>query len=265
MPPKRKLKLSHHQLSGVSSEMNGRSLLWSVVEQIGLRILNGTYAPSRALPIEPELMAELRISRTVLREAIKILAGKGLIVSRPKSGTQVRPSRYWNLLDPVILDLYCRVFDYSEFAQNFQKLRAIIEPEAAAMAAGQRNERQLRGLEDAFAAMKTARDVAEWTGADLAFHEAILEATGNPFMQPLGSLIHAALNTLLFHSAETSTNPFDSLREHEAVLAAIRRRDATAARKAMSHLLAGTGLSISKAVKSSRLYSSRRLGEARSG
>ncbi len=210
MSTKRGHKHSPYQASGVSSEMNGRSLLWSVVEEIGLRILNGTYAPSQALPIEPELMAELRISRTVLREAIKTLAGKGLIVSRPKSGTQVRPSRYWrSARSGSVLDLYCRVFDYSEFAQNFQKIRAIIEPEAAAMAASQRNERQLRELEHAFAAMKAAPDIAEWTGADLAFHEAILEATGNPFMQPLGSLIHAALSTLLFSFCrDHSTNPF---------------------------------------------------------
>src|SRR6185312_13866625 len=243
MSTKRTPKASRQPAPHAGVEVRGRSLLWSVVDEVGLRILNGTYAPSHALPTEPELMAELRISRTVLREAIKILSAKGLIVSRPKSGTQVRPARYWNLLDPVVLDLYCRVFDYSDFAQNFQKLRVIIEPEAAAMAASQRNERQLRGLEEAYASMKAAKDIADWTSADLAFHEAILEATGNPFMQPLGSLIHAALNTLLFHSAETSANPFDSLREHEAVLAAIRRRDAAAARQAMSKLLAGTGLS----------------------
>ncbi|MBN9544725.1 MAG: FadR family transcriptional regulator [Alphaproteobacteria bacterium] len=259
---KPRLKSTSRPVKAASPEIRGRSLLWSVVEEIGLRILNGTYAPSQSLPIEPELMAELRISRTVLREAIKILGAKGLIVSRPKSGTQVRPSRYWNLLDPVVLDLYCRVFDYSEFAQNFQKLRVIIEPEAAAMAAGQRNERHLRELEEAFAAMKAAKDIADWTSADLAFHEAILEATGNPFMQPLGSLIHAALNTLLFHSAETSANPFDSLRDHGSVLDAIRRRDAAAARQAMGRLLAGTGLSISKAVKSARHQSRRSGGRA---
>jgi len=257
-----RLKLSSPPAKTAAPEFRGRSLLWSVVEEIGLRILNGTYAPSKSLPIEPELMAELRISRTVLREAIKILSAKGLIVSRPKSGTQVRPSRYWNLLDPVILDLYCRVFDYSDFAQNFQKLRVIIEPEAAAMAAAHRNERQLRGLEVAYASMKAAKDIADWTGADLAFHEAILEATGNPFMQPLGSLIHAALNTLLFHSADTSANPFDSLREHGLVLDAIRRRDAAAARQAMSKLLAGTGLSISKAVKSARHHARREAKRA---
>ncbi|MBS0280807.1 MAG: FadR family transcriptional regulator [Proteobacteria bacterium] len=258
----RRPKPKPRPVKAAAPEIRGRSLLWSVVEEIGLRILKGTYAPSQSLPIEPELMAELRISRTVLREAIKILGAKGLIVSRPKSGTQVRPSRYWNLLDPVVLDLYCRVFDYSEFAQNFQKLRVIIEPEAAAMAASGRNERQLRGLEEAFAAMKAAEDIADWTAADLAFHEAILEATGNPFMQPLGSLIHAALNTLLFHSADTSANPFDSLKDHGSVLEAIRRRDAAAARQAMGRLLAGTGLSISKAVKSARHQSRRSGGRA---
>ena len=258
----RRLKLSPRPVKAATPEFRGRSLLWSVVEEIGLRILNGTYVPAQPLPIEPELMAELRISRTVLREAIKVLSAKGLIVSRPKSGTQVRPSRYWNLLDPVVLDLYCRVFDYSDFAQNFQKLRVIIEPEAAAMAASQRNERQLRGLEEAYASMKAAKDIADWTSADLAFHEAILEATGNPFMQPLGSLIHAALNTLLFHSAETSANPFDSLRDHGAVLEAIRRRDAAAARQAMSRLLAGTGLSVSKAVKGARHQSRREAKRA---
>jgi len=259
---KRRPKPNPPSVKAVPPEIRGRSLLWSVVEEIGLRILNGTYAPSQSLPIEPELMAELRISRTVLREAIKVLGAKGLIVSRPKSGTLVRPSRYWNLLDPVVLDLYCRVFDYSEFAQNFQKLRVIIEPEAAAMAAGQRNEHQLRGLEEAFAAMKAARDIVDWTGADLAFHEAILEATGNPFMQPLGSLIHAALNTLLFHSVEASANPFDSLKNHGAVLEAIRRRNSVAARQAMGRLLAGTGLSISKTVRSARHQSRRSGGRA---
>jgi len=251
---KRRSESSRPSALVAQGEIRGRSLLWSVVEEIGLRILAGAYAPSSALPTEPELMAELRISRTVLREAIKILTAKGLIVSRPKSGTVVRPSRHWNLLDPVILDLYCRVFDYSEFAHNFQKLRVIIEPEAAAMAATERNARQLRGLETTFAAMEAAQSIANWTAADLAFHEAILEATGNPFMQPLGSLIRAALNTLLFYSAKTSANPFDSLRKHELVLEAIRRRDPDAARQAMRRLLADTELSISKAVKGARRH-----------
>ena len=93
--------------------------------------------------------------------------------------------------------------------------------------------------------MSEAKTLRDWTAADLAFHEAILEATGNPFMVPLGSVIRAALETLLYHSAETAANPFDSLREHRSVLDAIVKRQSDAARRAMKALLAGTGLSIS--------------------
>ena len=238
-----------------------RGLLGSVVERLGLRILDGTYGPERALPTEPELMAELKISRTVLREAIKVLGAKGLLTARPKSGTHVRPARHWNLLDPVILELYCRVVDYSEFARNFQNLRVIIEPEAAAMAAMHGNKAQLKLLSAAYAAMDAAKDLKTWTAADLHFHEAMLEATGNPFMQPLSSLIRAALNTLLFHSAETAANPFDSLSDHKRVLDAILRHDAAGAREAMKMLLAGTELSVSKALRSGR--DARPAGEAR--
>jgi DNA-binding FadR family transcriptional regulator len=230
----------------------GRGLLGAVVEELGLRIVKGRYRPGHPLPTEPELMSELEISRTVLREAVKILGAKGLLVSRPRSGTRVLPPRNWNLLDPVIIELYCRVGDYSQFAKNFQMLRAIIEPEAAAIAAAQRTQKQIKILAAAYGAMENARSLDEWTAADLAFHEAILEATGNPFMLPLASLIRAALNTLLFNSARTSADPFGSLAEHGHVLVAIRRRDAQGARKAMKTLLAGTELSISKTVRGAR-------------
>ena len=263
MSTKAKRRIGHAPpWEDLGAERN-RGLLGSVVERLGLRILDGTYGPERALPTEPALMAELKISRTVLREAIKILGAKGLLTSRPKSGTHVRPARHWNLLDPTILELYCRVVDYSEFAKNFQSLRVVIEPEAAAMAATHGSRTQLKLLSAAYAAMEAAKNLKEWTAADLGFHEAILEATGNPFMQPLRSLIRAALNTLLFHSAKTSANPFDSLSEHKQVLDAIQRRDAAGARSAMKTLLAGTELSVSKTLRSGRSSDMRPAGETR--
>jgi DNA-binding FadR family transcriptional regulator len=229
-----------------------RGLLGKIVEDIGLRILNGTYAPSAALPTEPQLMAELDISRTVLREAVKFLAAKGLVESRTRSGTRVLPQEYWNLLDPTVLRLYCQVVEYGNFAQNFQQIRVILEPEAAALAARHRTKAHLAAIEGAYSAMEAAQDVSGWIPADLRFHEAILEATCNPFMRPLGALVSTALETLIAHSFETSANPFDSLTEHQAVLDAIRRQNEAQARKSMQTLLAGTGLSISKTVKAQR-------------
>jgi DNA-binding FadR family transcriptional regulator len=229
-----------------------RGLVGKIVQDIGLLILNGTYAPGVALPTEPELMAELDVSRTVLREAIKNLAGKGLVESRTRSGTQVLPREEWNLLDPTILRLYCQVVDYSSFAHSFQQIRVIIEPEAAALAARHRTRDQLAAIETAYSSMEAADDAKSWTPADLGFHEAILDATGNPFMRPLGALISAALGTLISHSFEISADPFKSLLDHRHILDAIRKRDERQARERMKTLLAGTALSISKTVKAER-------------
>ena len=74
-----------------------------LVEQIGRRILGGELAPGAMLPREAELVQELGISRTAVREAIKVLAAKGLVESRQKLGMRVRPERAWNLLDPDVL------------------------------------------------------------------------------------------------------------------------------------------------------------------
>jgi len=231
-----------------------RGLLGRIVEEIGLRVLNGACAPGEALPIEQELMAELDVSRTVLREATKILEAKGLVETRPKTGTRVRPREQWNLLDPMVLHLYCRVADYPAFAISFQQIRVLIEPEAAALAAEHRNRVQLKALKDAYLAMEASADIKSWTAADLRFHEAILDATGNPFMRPLGALISTALETLLAHSFKNSANPFESLEVHRRVLDAIRQRDSIEARERMKALLASTALSISRTIRSERRY-----------
>ncbi len=237
-----------HRDSALSVEIGSRSLLNAVVEELGIRILDGTYKIGEAIPIERDLMAELAISRTVLREAQKILIAKGLLESRPKTGTRVRDRRNWNLLDPTLLRLYCRFTDYSDFAAHFQQLRTIIEPEAAALAALNHEDEQLAVIATALEAMACAANVADWTRADLAFHEAILEATGNPFVIPLGSLIHAALETLLYQSASDSPDPFESLEGHSRVLDAIRSRDGDAARSAMKELLGHTNIAVSQAI-----------------
>jgi DNA-binding FadR family transcriptional regulator len=97
--------------------------------------------------------------------------------------------------------------------------------------------------------MAAARDINGWTAADLRFHEAILDATGNLVMRPLGALISTALETLLPHSVKSSASPFDSLEVHRRVLDAIRQRDSAESQERVRVLLASTALPISKTIK----------------
>src|SRR5881628_1717221 len=112
-----------------------RGLHGAVVHDVGVRILRGDLAPGDPLPNEDELSGELAVSRTVLREAIKVLAAKRLVESRPKTGTRVRERSDWNLLDPDVLAWHLEAGLTDKFLQNTLELRGLIEPGAARLAA----------------------------------------------------------------------------------------------------------------------------------
>src|SRR5712691_7528345 len=111
-----------------------RGLHGELVHDIGVRILRGELEPGDALPTEGEAPGAT-VSRTVVREAIKVLAAKGLVEARPKTGTQVRERRYWNLMDPDVLAWRLEANPSDEFYFDVFELRRLIEPAAAAMAA----------------------------------------------------------------------------------------------------------------------------------
>ena len=159
-----------------------------LVEQIGRRILGGELAPGAMLPREAELVHELGISRTAVREAIKVLAAKGLIESRQKLGMRVRPERAWNLLDPDVLAWQAASGPSPELIEHLVELRRMIEPAAARLAAVRRSAERAPG-----AGGGAARDAAAvddplaYYRADLAFHRAVFAASGNPFVDRLGA------------------------------------------------------------------------------
>ena len=119
------------------------------------------------------------VSRTVMREALRTLTSKGLVESRPKVGTRVRPRRAWNLLDADLLDWYARVAPPLAFALKLQEMREMIEPYAAALAARTHTPEAFVAIDGAARAMAAARNVDEWVRADLRFHLSVLEAGGN--------------------------------------------------------------------------------------
>jgi len=155
----------------------GRNLHAQVVHELGRRIVGGACVPGQALPNEEDLCRELGVSRTAIREAVKVLAAKGLVESRPRIGTRVRPTLAWNLLDPDVLAWRCATLPDPHFVQQLTEMREIIEPASAALAARNRTQAQLRRIEDAYAAMAASPTIDDWVGADLEFHSAILDAT----------------------------------------------------------------------------------------
>src|SRR6185437_2075075 len=200
-------------------------------------ILRGDYAPDSILPREAELMETFGVSRTVLREALRTLTSKGLIESRPRVGTRVRPKPAWNLLDADLLDWYSRVAEPMAFALKLQEMREMVEPYAASLAAVSHTQSTFRALADAHAAMAAARNLDEWVRADLQFHLSVLTACSNELLIPLGTLIERTLEAQLRLNAKRADVFNASLAEHTAVFDAIRERDADGAYAAMAALL----------------------------
>ena len=219
---------------------NGRKLHGQVVTELGCRVVGGGYAAGALLPNEDRLCEELRVSRTALREAVKVLAAKGLLESRPRIGTRVRPRDSWNLLDPDILAWRCATGADAEFLRHLMELREIIEPAAASLAAASRTEVQLAALGEALQAMEAASDIGHWVKADLAFHTAILRATNNPLLMPLAAIIGSALESLLGVSARSARDFRRGLVDHQRLYGAIVSGDAQSALHRMAGMLAET-------------------------
>lgn len=215
-----------------------RNLHGQVIHELGKLIVSGELAPGQGLPREELLAERMKVSRTALREAMKVLSAKGLIESRQKTGTRVRDTVHWNQLDADVLAWRCESMPTEDFVEKLVEMREIIEPAAAAAAARRRTPEQLAAVESAYQAMAAAKDLDAWAEADLAFHESVLHATNNELMISLFSVIETALGTYFVLSARTASNFKYSLPHHQKVFEAIRRRQPEVARQAMQKMVA---------------------------
>jgi DNA-binding FadR family transcriptional regulator len=208
------------------------------VEQLGRRIAHGEFKTGAVFPKEEELVDELGVSRTVVREAIKVLCGKGMIRTARRYGSRVCPFDDWNLLDPDVIrwhdpngPLASRLFSEAT------ELRLIFEPEAAALAAINANREQRETILAAAQSLHPEDDDPEWIGADYAFHATILEASGNLMLSQLESLIYAVL--VFSYSAGRKSSPEEQIvrRDHIGVAEAIIEGNADLSRTRMRNML----------------------------
>ncbi len=214
----------------------GRNLTYGLLDALGRTIVTGGYDGKR-FPTEAELAKEHAVSRSVTREAVKMLTAKGLLTARPRTGTMVQPSSSWNLFDADVLRWLLERKFSMQLLRQFSELRIAIEPAAARLAAQAASTEAIARIDEGFRRMQSAEaggdDPLE---SDIAFHIAILNASANPFFVQFRDVVETALRTSI-----RFTNRFHgrtaSLPAHRAVLTAIESRDGQSAYEAMAAII----------------------------
>ncbi len=205
---------------------------------LGHEIARGTPPPGSTLPPEQALAARFGVGRGVVREVVRMLAAKGMVAARPRSGTRILPQDEWSLLDREVLGWLLAARPSPALLAALSEMRALIEPEAAALAAIRADDVGRARIAATLGAMcDRARPVAERAEHDVAFHLAILEATGNPVLRSLRGALRAVLEAV-FTLALPHPDWIEANRAaHLALGDAIAAGDAAAARSAMHRVL----------------------------
>jgi len=215
----------------------GRNLTHSIVETLGQSIASGAYK-NKPFPIEADLCAQFGASRSVVREAIKMLTAKGLIGSRARQGTWVQGEQHWNFLDKDVLSWLLQSEVSYGLMIEFIEYRKVIEPEAAALAALNTNPADLEDIRTALAQMQAAEaGKADPLQSDINFHVAILNATNNRFIMQNKELVETVLQYAIKLTNKTKGVQSAELNAHKAIADAIFAGDAKLARTTTLALL----------------------------
>lgn len=228
--------MEHDAIPMTESPQLGRNLTYGLLDSLGRAIVTGHY-DQQVFPTEAELAKQYGVSRSVTREAVKMLTAKGLLSARPRQGTIIRPTETWNLFDPDVLHwLLERKFSV-ELLRHFNELRIAIESEAAALAACHGEHSDRRQIAAALVRMEAAEKGDDDTlAADIAFHVAILLASKNPFYAQFREVVATALKTSIRFTNRIKGRSAN-IADHAAVADAIAAGDADGARMAMRHLI----------------------------
>lgn len=210
----------------------------SIARDLGTRIVSGRYRPGHILAGEVEASEQFDVSRTAYREAVRILAAKGLVHSRPRVGTRVSAPEQWHLLDPDVLSWAFSGEPEPEVLHGLFELRTIIEPAAAALAATRRSQKHLDIMRRALDVMSAhTLNVEQGRLADKEFHGALLRATCNPFIVSLTNSVTAAVHALTEFKLRSAALKRDPTPDHWRVYDAIAAKDPGRATAAMTELI----------------------------
>ncbi|MCP4316313.1 MAG: FadR family transcriptional regulator [Hyphomicrobiales bacterium] len=215
------------------------SLSTQVARDMGRRIVSQTYAPGELVEDEGALAERYKVSRSVIRDAVKILVGKGLLEVRRGIGTRVRSRTSWGLLDHDVLEWYQSAPPNGDFFRQLMEIRLMFEPKAARWAADRATEEELAQIQMAIERMEAEKGSAEdFVIADALFHRSILRAAQNEFLVAMEGIIFSALLSSIRLTNKDPRENADSIPFHREVYEAIAARDGARAEQVMERLLA---------------------------
>ena len=215
-----------------------KNLSYVLAEKIAQRILTGEYVPGTILPGELELGEQFGVSRTAVREAVKTLTAKGMVLPRPRIGTRVLPQSNWNFLDQELLSWWMTEQNFNQVIEYFLVMRSSLEPQACLLAATMGTPEQKARLNTLMAEMvelKKKFNRERWIEVDMAWHEHVYEMSGNPFLTSFASLFHSIYHTYFTSITQDEVVKLDL---HQAIVDAILESDGPRALTASQELLA---------------------------
>lgn len=214
-----------------------RGLQGRVIDGVGLQIIGGLYAPGELLPKEAALSEEYGVSRTSVREAMRVLAAKGLVDIRQKVGTRVRQPELWNVFDSDLLRWHNEAGRGEVVMRDLVELRQILEPAAARLAAGRAHMDDLQRIDDALGKMaRSATDREAYAHADVEFHQAVYAASHNVLLRQFGTVVADFMYLTFSVQQDAKTQPDELSQDaesHAAVFRAIDRGNGEVAADAM--------------------------------
>ncbi|MEM6460726.1 MAG: FadR/GntR family transcriptional regulator [Pseudomonadota bacterium] len=232
-------ELLYYDLKDASGVVPG--LATQVCRELGRRIVAGHFSEGMLIDDENRLCERYGVSKSVVREAVKLLVGKGLLDVRRGSGTRVRRRASWNLLDDDVLAWHQGIEPKPEFLRQLMDVRQMVEPNAAGWAAGTATVDQIERIRKAQSDMERAASIQDFVVADALFHRSILRASNNELLTAMEGVIFSAL---LSSIKITNDDPLDnrerSLPLHREILKAIEAHDSEKATSAMRRHMADT-------------------------
>ena len=245
--------LKTNRMTAASPRRSAATIHRGTLDRLGEAIVNGRYALGASLPPEPQLGEAFSVSRTVVREAVKSLVAKGLLVTGPKVGTRVLPEEDWNWFDPDVVRWRSHAGLSREFLCDLQELRRVVEPAAVRLAAERATQADIDELEAAFAGMKRAIDEGgDYVTSDLRFHQGLLRACHNRMLVQMSKALGALLRTSFELSTARPRSAAGSIPLHRAVLDAVIARSPSKAERAILVLIDGAAADIETVLRSRR-------------